>query len=101
MQWTVAVGVDTHEDVHVAVALDALGVQLDSREIATTAAGYRSLLAWAQEFGVPAFVVEGTGSYGAGLVRFLEAAGVNVFECERPRRQGRRGGEGGLGERAA
>jgi transposase len=96
MQWTVAVGVDTHKDVHVAVALDALGVQLDSREIATTAAGYRSLLAWAQELGVPAFAVEGTGSYGAGLVRFLEAAGVSVFECERPRRQERRRGKSDL-----
>jgi transposase len=96
MQWTVAVGVDTHKDVHVAVALDALGVQLDSREIAATAAGYRSLLCWAQEFGVPAFAIEGTGSYGAGLVRFLERAGVNVFECERPRRQERRRGKSDL-----
>ena len=25
MQWTVAIGVDTHKDVHVAVALDRLG----------------------------------------------------------------------------
>jgi transposase len=96
MQWTVAVGVDTHKDVHVAVALDALGVQLDSREIAATAAGYRSLLCWAQEFGVPAFAIEGTGSYGAGLVRFLERAGVNVYECERPRRQERRRGKSDL-----
>jgi transposase len=96
MQWTVAVGVDAHKDVHVAVALDALGVQLDSREIAATAAGYRSLLCWAQEFGVPAFAIEGTGSYGAGLVRFLERAGVNVFECERPRRQERRRGKSDL-----
>ena len=39
MEWTVAVGVDTHKDVHVAVALDTLGGQLDSREIATTPAG--------------------------------------------------------------
>ena len=49
MQWTVAIGVDTHKDVHVAVALDPLGVQLDSLEIATTAAGYRSLLCWARQ----------------------------------------------------
>ena len=76
MEWTVAIGVDTHKEVHVAVALDALGAQLDSREIAATAAGYRSLLSWAQELGVPAFAVEGTGSYGAGLARFLERAGV-------------------------
>ena len=66
MEWTVAIGVDTHKDVHVAVALNALGGQLESREIATTPAGYRSLLSWAQELGVPAFAVEGTGSYGAG-----------------------------------
>ena len=76
MEWTVAIGVDTHKEIHVAVALDALGAQLDSREIATTAAGYRSLLAWAKELGVPAFAIEGTGSYGAGLARFLTSAGV-------------------------
>jgi transposase len=96
MEWTVAIGVDTHKEVHVAVALDRLGAQLDSREIATTPAGYRSLLAWAQELGVPAFAVEGTGSYGGGLVRFLEAAGVGVFECERPRREERRRGKSDL-----
>jgi len=78
MEWTVAIG------------------QLDSREIATTPAGYQSLLSWAQELGVPAFAVEGTGSYGAGLVRFLERAGVSVYECERPRRQERRRGKSDL-----
>ena len=96
MEWTVAIGVDTHKEVHVAVALDTLGAQLESREIATTAAGYQSLLTWAQELGVPAFAVEGTGSYGAGLVRFLERAGVSVYECERPRRQERRRGKSDL-----
>jgi hypothetical protein len=40
---------------------------------------------------VPAFAIEGTGSYGAGLVRHLEGAGLSVYECERPRRQERRG----------
>jgi transposase len=96
MQWTVAIGVDTHKDVHVAVALDALGAQLDSQEIPTTPAGYRSLLSWARELGIPAFAIEGTGSYGAGLVRFLERAGVSVYECERPRRQERRRGKSDL-----
>jgi transposase len=90
MEWTVAIGVDTHKDVHVAVALDALGGQLDSQEIPTIPAGYRPLLSWAQELGVPAFAIEGTGSYGAGLVRFLTGAEVVVYECERPRRQDRR-----------
>jgi transposase len=96
MEWTVAIGVDTDKEVDVAVAVDALGGQLDSREIATTPAGSGSLLAWARELGVPAFAVEGTSSYGAGLARFLERAGVNVFECERPRRQERRGGKSDL-----
>ena len=66
MEWTVAIGVDTHKEVRVAVALDPLGAQLDSREIATTPAGYRSLLSWARELGVPAFAVEGTGSSARG-----------------------------------
>jgi transposase len=78
------------------VALDRLGAQLDSREFPTTQAGYRALLSWAQELGVPAFAIEGTGSYGAGLVRFLERAGVAVYECERPRRQERRRGKNDL-----
>jgi transposase len=92
----VTIGVDTHKEVHVAVALDALGGQLDGREIPTTTAGYRRLLSWAQELGVPAFAIEGTGSYGAGLVRFLRRADVAVFECERPRRQERRRGKNDL-----
>ncbi|MGH2980754.1 MAG: IS110 family transposase [Solirubrobacterales bacterium] len=96
MEWTVAIGVDTHKEMHVAVALDALGAQLDSEEIPTTPAGYRRLLSWAQELGVPAFAIEGTGSYGAGLARFLERAGVAVYECERPRRQERRRGKNDL-----
>lgn len=96
MEWTVAIGVDTHKEVHVAVALDARGAQLDSREIPTTPAGYRCLLSWAQELGMPAFAVEGTGSYGAGLVRFLERAGVSVSECERPRRHEHRRGKSDL-----
>jgi transposase len=96
MEWTVAIGVDTHKEAHVAVALDALGAQLDSQEIPATPTGYGSLLAWAQELGVPAFAIEGTGSYGAGLVRYLERAGLSVYECERPRRQERRRGKNDL-----
>jgi transposase len=96
MQWTVAIGVDTHKGLHVAVAFDVLGVELGSREIATTEAGYRDLLGWARGLGVPAFAVEGCGSYGAGLTRFLQLAGVAVWECERPRRRDRRRGKSDL-----
>jgi transposase len=31
--------------------------------------------------------VEGTGSFGAGLTRFLRAQGIEVFEVIRPRRR--------------
>ncbi len=93
MEWTVAIGVDTHKDVHVAVARDRFGAQLDGLEVETTESGYRSLLSWALELGVPAFAVEGCGSYGAGLVRLLELAGLAVWECERPHRRERRRGK--------
>src|SRR5215211_9208975 len=96
MEWTVAIGVDTHKDVHVAVAVDRFGAQLDSHEVETTETGYRSLLSWALELGLPAFAVEGCGSYGAGLVRCLELTGVAVWECERPRRRERRRGKSDL-----
>jgi hypothetical protein len=41
VELTVAIGVDTHKAVHVAVASTPLGTQLDNREIATTPAGYQ------------------------------------------------------------
>ena len=76
----VTVGVDTHRDVHVAVALDQLGRRLGEIELATTRAGYQRLLAWAERFGaVEAFGIEGTGCYGAGLARHLRARKVFVI----------------------
>ena len=96
MAWTVAIGVDTHKHAHVAVALDALGVELDHCTIETTSAGYKRLVGWARRLGEPAFAVEGCGSYGAGLARFLEASGCLVCECERPRRADRRRGKNDL-----
>ena len=64
--------------------------------MAADAKGYLSLWRWAQELGEPAFAIEGTGSYGAGLARFLVAAGADVYECERPRRAERRRGKSDL-----
>jgi transposase len=96
MGWTVAIGVDTHKDVHVAVACDRLGAQLDSCVVAANGAGYRRLWRWACALGAPAFALEGAGSYGAGLARSLEAAGASVYECERPRRQERHRGKSDL-----
>ncbi len=96
MAWTVAIGVDTHKEAHVAVACDRLGRQLDACELPAGAGGYARLLEWAEGLGSPAFAIEGCGSYGAGLARFLQASGAAVFECERPRRRERRRGKSDL-----
>ena len=69
MQWTVAVGVDTHKASHVAVALDRLGRELGACEVEPLEAGYERLLGWASSFGSCAFAIEGAASYGAGLAR--------------------------------
>jgi transposase len=84
-------GVDTHLDVHVAAALDPLGGLLGTERFPTDRAGYQALLAWLQSFGAVSKVgVEGTGSYGAGLARFLRRAHVDVIEVDRPNRAARR-----------
>ena len=93
MEWTVAVGVDTHKATHVAVALDRLGRELGACELEAETAGYERLLRWAGSFGGCCFAIEGAASYGAGLARFLDERGLPVFECERPSRRERRRGK--------
>lgn len=84
-------GVDTHKYVHVAAALDGRGGLLGVKEFPATAAGYGALHGWLSSFGpVGAVGVEGTGSWGAGLSRWLLDVGVEVFEVGRPNRQRRR-----------
>jgi transposase len=84
-------GVDTHFDVHVAAALDGIGGLLGVEEFPTTRAGYARLLGWLRGFGPVDLVgIEGTGSYGAGLARYVAAAGVRVVEVDRSDRQDRR-----------
>jgi transposase len=81
------IGIDTHKDVHVAVALDQLGRRLEELHIPTSTVGYTQLENWAIALGsVKAFAIEGTGSYGAGLTRFLSDRGHRVVEINRPDR---------------
>lgn len=87
----VTLGVDTHGDVHVAVALDELGGTLGATQVPATRAGFRQLVEWASDLGVIDRVgIEGTGSYGAGLSRWLRAHGIAVVEVDRPNRADRR-----------
>jgi transposase len=91
MEWTVAIGVDTHARMHVAVAVDRVGRVLGSLELAVDEEGFAALARFACLLGEPAFVVEGTGSYGASLARALLADGFPVYECERRERRSRGG----------
>lgn len=87
----VIVGVDTHADTHVAAVIDPLGRHLGHASFDTTVAGFKALVAWAATSGtITVAGVEGTGAYGAGLARFLTAAGVAVVEVDRPDRKTRR-----------
>ena len=81
-------GVDTHVDVHVAAAVSHVGGVLGVEPFATTRTGYRQLVSWLRSFGELTLVgVEGTGSYGVGLSRYLRRAGIDVVEVDRPNRQ--------------
>ena len=62
----IVLGVETHLDVHVAVALDGLGLGTwaSRRYQRPSGRGYGQLLGWAQGFGVVRCAgVEGTGSF--------------------------------------
>lgn len=84
-------GVDTHGDTHHAAVLDQVGGLLGDASFPATGVGYAALLAWLRSFGwVRVVGVEGTGSYGAGLARYLTAAGIAVVEVDRPDRKTRR-----------
>ena len=84
-------GVDTHKDLHVAAVVDEQDRVIETRSFATTRQGYRQMLAWMRAFGdLQRIGVESTGSYGAGLLRFMQQAGIAVLEVTTPDKQDRR-----------
>ena len=87
----VCAGVDTHRDIHVAAVVDNAGRVLGTSPFAADVVGYEQMTRWLRTHGhVLRVGVEGTGSYGAGLARYLTDAGVEVVEVNRPNRQLRR-----------
>ncbi len=86
----VVIGVDTHQDKHVAVAIDRQGVRLEELRTVATTNGYEELERWSLGLGeIQAFGIEGTGSYGAGVTRYLTRRGHTVVEVNRPDRSTR------------
>lgn len=84
-------GVDTHKDLHVAAVVDQNNRVLGGEFFATTRQGYRKMLAWMSSFGtIERIGVECTGSYGAGLLRYLQSAKIEVLEVTAPDKMERR-----------
>ena len=87
----VTLGVDTHAELHVAAALDERGRLLGTCTIPTNPTGFAELVRWTSQYGELARVgMEGTGSYGAGLARWLRARDVAIIEVDQPDRRTRR-----------
>lgn len=86
-------GVDTHRDEHVmAVVTAPAGGVVAGAAAAANGLGYRQLLRVAERHapGRRAWAIEGSGSYGAGLARFLAGRGEVVLEISRTPRTERR-----------
>ena len=90
------VGGDTHRDTHALELVAPSGVSLARVSISNDERGFAAALAWIIDHAPgPRIVValEGTRSYGVGLARALQAAGLSVVESERPRRREQRRGK--------
>jgi transposase len=90
------VGVDPHRDLHALAVVHVLsgGVVFETT-VAATGDGYSEALKLvdAHAPGRRVFAVEGSGSFGAGLTRFLSGRGERVLEVGRLRRERRSGGK--------
>lgn len=90
----VVIGVDTHKHTHTAaVVIAATGAAPEHLTVDTDPDGYARIVEMADSYsGLRAWSIEGTGGYGAGLVRYLHELGELVIELDRPNRPARRNG---------
>ena len=90
------VGVDPHRDSHaLAIVHVVSGAVLFEAAVDASSDGYAHALMLVDRHaaGRRVFAVEGAGSFGAGLTRFLGARGERVLEVGRLRRERRSGGK--------
>lgn len=88
------VGGDTHKHTHTLEMLSPVGARLAGLQIGNDEAGFAAAAAWIVDHSPgPRVIVglEGTRSYGIGLSRALQQAGMKVVEVERPKRAQRHG----------
>jgi len=90
------VGVDPHRDTHaLAIVHVGSGAVIAEATVLAHSEGYAEALRLVEEHapGRRAFAIEGTGSYGLGLTRFLTGRAERVLEVGRLRRERRSGGK--------
>jgi len=72
----VHIGVDTHKQRHVLVALDARGQACGTHSVANTPSGWAAALQWARDHDTPCtWGIENSGSLGKGFAQFLLGSG--------------------------
>jgi len=77
----ITLGVDAHKQVHVAVALDDAGREIDRWRGSNSPEGWEALRVWAVAWGEERqWGIEGAWNYGRGLAQQLVAASETVFE---------------------
>jgi hypothetical protein len=90
------IGVDPHRDSHALAVVEVVtGAVVFEANVAASSDGYAHALTLVEQYaqGRRAFAVEGTGSFGRGLTRFLDGRGERVLEVGRLRRERRTGGK--------
>ena len=76
------IGVDPHKSTHTATAVDAAtNTAVASLRVAASAAGYRRLLGWAEQFGERRWAVENARGLGCHLAQWLVAHGETVLDA--------------------
>lgn len=84
-------GVDTHKDIHVAAIVNDSNQVLSSEYFPTTRHGYKEMLKWMSSFGrVSRVGIECSGTYGLGLLRYMQSSGIDVLEVTAPDKVDRR-----------
>jgi transposase len=77
----VSIGVDSHKSSFAAGAVDEVGRELDVKQFPNNRLGHKRALAWLRTRGDKRRIgIECSGSFGAGLARFLLEAGEDVRE---------------------
>ncbi|MDV7106412.1 IS110 family transposase [Vibrio sp. TH_r3] len=84
-------GVDTHKDIHVAAIVNDSNQVLSSEYFPATRHGYKEMLKWMSSFGKISRVgIECSGTYGLGLLRYMQSSGIEVLEVTAPDKVDRR-----------